>query len=343
MPAYKDKNRGTWYAKFNFKDWQGKTRQKIKRGFAKKSDALDFEHEFKAQYSQLPSITLQTLATAFLQDYRVNHRANSLRLAERNTRRHILPYFASTPVDKITPLMIRKWQTQIRGLDLSESTKSGIQTTFKTLMRFAVKFYNLPRSPFESADKLGNIETRPVFITLEEWKKVDDSITDLHDKAFYNLLFWTGIRLSECRGLQPADFDFGQCEINITKQLNGKTLTPPKTKGSVRVVSCPKSVMQLAKQYLDSYIEVPAMPFALYSPEWLNIRFKKYCQRVGLSGVTIHALRHSHASLLIKQNIPITVISKRLGHSSPTMTLRIYSHAYSDDLQSVGEILENLK
>jgi integrase len=47
--------------------------------------------------------------------------------------------------------------------------------------------------------------------------------------------------------------------------------------------------------------------------------------------------------LVIRQNVPITVISKRLGHSSPTMTLRIYSHAYNNDMQNVGNMLENLR
>ena len=343
MPAYKDKIRNSWFAKFNFKDWQGNTKQKIKRGFTKKSDALAFEHEFKAKYSAMPSISLQTLATAFLDDYSINHRENTFISAERNLRLYILPYFPKMPIESITPLIIRKWQRIIIERGLAKSSMHAIQTTFKSLMKFAVKYYNLPKSPLDNADTLGEISTRPTFIELGEWKRIDEVIEKKHDKAFYNLLFWSGIRIGECRGLTPQDFDFDKNEISINKQLSGTKVIPPKTKGSYRTVSMPQFVMNTVKDYFDSLIECPEYPFAVLSVPTQSKRLKAYCKKAGIKDINIHALRHSHASLLIRLNVPITVISKRLGHSSPTMTLRIYSHAYNDDMQNVGTMLENLK
>jgi integrase len=50
-------------------------------------------------------------------------------------------------------------------------------------------------------------------------------------------------------------------------------------------------------------------------------------QRAGLTGVSLHSLRHSHASELLSKGAPITAVSERLGHASPNITLSIYSHA----------------
>jgi len=60
---------------------------------------------------------------------------------------------------------------------------------------------------------------------------------------------------------------------------------------------------------------------------------------IGRPEITFHALRHSHASLLIHSNVPVTVIAARMGHSSPQITLSTYAHLYSnDDAQAAAAI-----
>ena len=67
MPAYKEKN-NTWSSKFKYKDWLGKTRQKCKRGFLKKKDALDYEMEFKSKYMHTPDIMFSALVDNYMRD-----------------------------------------------------------------------------------------------------------------------------------------------------------------------------------------------------------------------------------------------------------------------------------
>ncbi|MBR2179145.1 MAG: tyrosine-type recombinase/integrase [Selenomonadaceae bacterium] len=61
----------------------------------------------------------------------------------------------------------------------------------------------------------------------------------------------------------------------------------------------------------------------------------------GLKPIRIHDLRHSHASLLIYNGFPITLISKRLGHKSPDITLKVYSHMYKESGKKVAQFLQN--
>ena len=69
MPAYKDTKRGTWYASFNYKDWQGKQKTALKRGFATKREAVQYETEFKQKKSGTMDMDLK----AFYEVYKEDH------------------------------------------------------------------------------------------------------------------------------------------------------------------------------------------------------------------------------------------------------------------------------
>ena len=60
MPAYRDEKTKTWYAKFRYVDWQGKSKHTTKRGFKTKKEALNYEHEFKATAQERVDITIDS-------------------------------------------------------------------------------------------------------------------------------------------------------------------------------------------------------------------------------------------------------------------------------------------
>ena len=64
-------------------------------------------------------------------------------------------------------------------------------------------------------------------------------------------------------------------------------------------------------------------------------------QKAGLPNVSLHSLRHSHASQLLSDGAPVTAVSERLGHASPNITLGIYSHALPADNQAVAKLWNN--
>jgi integrase len=61
-------------------------------------------------------------------------------------------------------------------------------------------------------------------------------------------------------------------------------------------------------------------------------------RKVGLEGVSMHSLRHSHASSLLSKGVPISVVSERLGHSDQNITLSIYSHALPADSNAAAKV-----
>ncbi len=79
-------------------------------------------------------------------------------------------------------------------------------------------------------------------------------------------------------------------------------------------------------------------------PDSLTHAFTFYAKKAGLVGVTLHGLRHSHASIMLKEGVSLKVIQERLGHSGISGTADIYSHVspdlHRDAVERFGEALE---
>ena len=95
-----------------------------------------------------------------------------------------------------------------------------------------------------------------------------------------------------------------------------------------------------SKNYIDSLDEVTEPLFTIMSSSLLRT-LGKYAAKAGLKSIHLHDLRHSHASLLIHNSFPITLISKRLGHKSLDITLKVYSHMYKESGEQVAQFLQN--
>ena len=79
MPAYYDEKTKSWYCKFNYIDWNGKRRQKMKRGFSKKIDAKDWEHRFIVALKYDSKTTIGTITETFLQEIAPRRRCTTIR------------------------------------------------------------------------------------------------------------------------------------------------------------------------------------------------------------------------------------------------------------------------
>ncbi|MBR1397884.1 MAG: site-specific integrase [Selenomonadaceae bacterium] len=342
MPAYRDEKTKTWYVKFRFRDWQGKSKHTTKRGFKTKKDALNYEHEFKATAEERVDITVASLAEKYLEDRRLYVKASSFSFIEQTIRVHILPYIGALKLTELSPSVMRHWQNELKKQNFSPSTLSGYNRRCSALLNFAVKYYGLNSNPLRAIGSIGQAENRVDFWELSEFQHFITFVKNPRHRICFLLLFYSGMRIGELRALNAGDFDFDNNQISITKsrmRINGE-ITTPKTKYSIRIIDMPPKIMQEVKNYIDSLDEVTTPLFTLdLSP--LSMALKKYATKAGLKPIRIHDLRHSHASLLIHNGFPITLISKRLGHKSPDITLKVYSHMYKESGTKVAQFLQD--
>jgi integrase len=166
----------------------------------------------------------------------------------------------------------------------------------------------------------------------------------------------TGMRRGELLALEWSDLDWDKAVLEVSKSLEEtkRGLRVKSTKsGETRRFSVPADVLDVLREHYSrqqrdremhgsDYTELNLI-FARpdgqhYNPDKLGLRVRRAMQAAGLHGVSLHSLRHSHASELLSQGTPITAVAERLGHASPNITLGIYSHALPVDNQAAAQL-----
>lgn len=124
MPAYKDKERGTWYASFYYTDWRGDRKLKKKRGFPRKKDAEEYEREFLRKEAQSCDMTFGSMTKLYMDDMRPRLRESTMRSKEYLIEGKILPFFGSLPLNAITPAHVRNGRLKYSRKILRPPTRS---------------------------------------------------------------------------------------------------------------------------------------------------------------------------------------------------------------------------
>ena len=165
---------------------------------------------------------------------------------------------------------------------------------------------------------------------------------------FILLVAKTGLRFSEALALTPSDFDFTQQKIKITKTWNYKNVTggfgETKNFSSKRTLSIDP---QLCRQFRKLTKRLKADELIFISGRvfnsTVNSRLKFLCKKADIPIISLHSLRHTHASLLIYAGVSIASIAKRLGHSSVTTTQETYLHIIQElENQDNDKIIRHL-
>ena len=163
------------------------------------------------------------------------------------------------------------------------------------------------------------------------------------------LIIKTGLRFAEALALTPQDFDFVRHRLHITKTWNYKQseggFMPTKNKASVRSLYLDKT---LSKQFRQLVKKQPrGWPIFVKAPVFnssVNYRLIRLCQQAGIPEVTLHSLRHTHASILLFAGISVASVSRRLGHASITTTQEVYLHIIQElEAQDTRKMMKYLK
>lgn len=166
---------------------------------------------------------------------------------------------------------------------------------------------------------------------------------------FILLIAKTGLRFSEALALTPKDFDFSQQKLNITKTWNYKDFNggfqPTKNLSSVRKIQIDWQItMQFSQLVKECNEEQPIfVKQARVFNSTINNRLRVLCEKSDIPVITIHGLRHTHASLLIFAGVSIASVANRLGHSSMNTTQNTYLHIIQElENQDNNKIMQHL-
>ena len=147
---------------------------------------------------------------------------------------------------------------------------------------------------------------------------------------FILLVAKTGLRFSEALALTPKDFDFAHQCITVCKTWNYKGnggFLPTKNKSSVRKVQID---WQMIIQFSELIKKVPEDELLFVKGKVYNSTVNdilcRYCKKANIPVISIHGLRHTHASILLFAGVSIASVARRLGHSSINTTQKTYLH-----------------
>ncbi len=358
MSVLKDQKRGTWLFRTYVEDKYGNLKQKSRSGFKTKGEAKLVEQQFiKDSKKDYTLLSFHDLYKEFVKHKSQNLKPQSIRSIKSRFENHILPFFKDYKIHKIDQKVYLDWKDHIINKHFGYKYNSSLHGAVVSILNYAMDFYNLEKN---IASKVGNFSKQEYIKKVDFWTYAEfnvfiNNVDDDLYKTLYITLYNTGLRLGECLALNWLDLENGYLKVNKTlakeKRNNDYIFTTPKTKQSNRQIKLDNTTLKLLddlKKHYQNYIGFEEKWFIFgglvpLSQSTVGRRKKGYCVKANVKEIKIHDLRHSHATLLLSKGIPVTVISKRLGHSDMTMTLNTYSHLIPEDENKAVDLLNNLE
>lgn len=353
MGAFKNKDNGTWIVQFRYVDWRGENKQVFKRGFATKKEAQEYEREFRMQKSADVTMNFGTFVELYGKDIRPSLKENTWLTKEHIIKEKILPYFNKKRLCDIAAKDVIAWQNEMRnatskgGKKLSQTYLKTIHNQLSALFNHAVRFYGLKVNPAATVGNMGKAEYKEMlFWTTEEYAKFANEMMNKPLSYYaFQMLYWCGIRVGELLALTPADFDFNNKTVTISKsyqRLHGEDIiTSPKTPKSNRTIKMPQFLCDEMQDYISMFYEAGENDRIFpISKSYLHHEMDRGSDKAGVKRIRIHDLRHSHVSLLIDKGFQPLAIADRVGHESVDITYR-YAHLFpSKQIEMVNTLDE---
>ena len=340
MPVYKDAKTNTWYVKDRYKDWTGKTKHLMKRGVARKREAVEWEGAFHQRLDSSLDMTFADFYQIYQQNIGSRLKASTWATKAAIIETKLLPFFGELRLRDISSVEVIQWQNQMmkertpQGKPYSQTYLKTLHNQLSAIFNHAVRFYKLSQNPARTAGAIGEKEGGEMKIwSEEEYRRFSEAIMD-KPVSFYcfELLYWCGIREGELLALSRGDFDLNRRELRITKtyhRIHGEDqITTPKTRQSVRTVALPAFLCEEMQEYFSMQYDLrPTDRVFPVSKSFLGREILRGAAISGVKRIRVHDLRHSHVSLLIHMGYSAVAIAKRVGHKSIDITYR-YAHLF---------------
>ncbi len=353
MPAYKNKNTGQWYVMTQYTDWHGDRKQKCKRGFETRKEALDWEHTFHLQNGANLDMTFEAFFELYEKTMRPRLKENTWHSKEHIVRTKIMPFFGHRKMNEISKNDVVTWQSRLlasrdeNGNAYSPCYLKTVHNQLSAILNFAVRYFDLRSNPAALVGNMGKERRKEMQIwTQEEYRKFSEAAMD-DPTMFYafEVFYWTGIREGELLALTPADFDFEKKTLRINKsyqRLNGEdVITTPKTDKSNRIITLPSFLCDEMKDYFSQIYGLKKKQRIFHFTKHSLLRAMiRYSKEAGVKRIRIHDLRHSHVSLLIDMGYSAVAIADRMGHESIAITYG-YAHLFPSKQIDMAEKLDS--
>ncbi len=374
VAGHLQEKKGIYYMVLNFVDETGKRKSKWistklpVKGNKRRAEAMLMEERRKYTSNE---ITTRPNSNMLFSDYMlywlkyVKHEVDVTTYAgyKRNVESRIVPYFKPR---KITLGGLRAYDIQdfytycMEVLEITNNTVIHYHANISTALNYAVRMDMIPMTPMKKGMRPQAVPFQGKFYTLDETEHLIAVIQ--HDPVEFPVLMaaFYGLRREEVSGLQWPNIDFHLNTITIAHtvvqvSIDGKTTIVAKdrakNKSSYRTLplvpqfralllymkahqeECQKMCGNCYHKTDYIYVNDLGIP---YQPNYITQRFASVLKKFGLRKIRYHDLRHTCASLLLKNGVPMKDIQAWLGHSDYNTTANIYAHLDTTSKEETG-------
>jgi integrase len=343
----------TWAYKVYYYD-NGKQKAVSKSGFKTKAEAKDASIIRENEMLQGKNFSKErTFLADYMENWRKLYKDNVVSLKTLQQIRIVTNYVRkhyNLMLKDITHENYQEFLNIVAETHAKETVKK-YHTYVKAALKYAVRTNVLTINPAEGAILKGiDSKTKKEelkFLSLDEFQSLEESlIKDIRSDytTRYIILFsmYTGARFGECLGLTWDCVDFENEKIRIEKGFDyhfTNDFTEGKTKSSKRTIDVSKKLLNWLKELPQDHSFV----FERVSNNAVNKSLQKALMRAKIKKqVTFHALRHTHASILLSKGVQLLTVSKRLGHADPNITLQTYAHVLDEMKDSESDKIKQI-
>lgn len=334
------------------KDANGKRIQIKKRGFKTKDEVKKALREAqveadKGAYVQPSKMTYGEYLTEWIRAKKQQISSQTAHVTEVYMRTHIVPELGGINLTQLNPLIIQRFLSTLQDKGLADSTIKRIYNIVNTSLNAAVKQQIINRNAASLIDK-PRVKRKEIEVWDVNEVQAFLNYAQTYTRYYiaFHLALTTGMRQGEILGLRWMDVDFDRNMISVRQTLshNGKEIIHgAKTATSIRTISIDvhtvtilqkhmrvvkREMLALGKSFSHEDLVVCNGLGTKANPRNINRIWYKLLEKTELKKITFHDLRHTHASLLLKNNTHPKVVSERLGHSSIKITIDLYSHLF---------------
>ena len=378
MASYEQLSKYNWKATVSLGYENGKQLKTRKQGFKSKKDAEKWVTETLSQKHKgyVTTADSNTLFKDYINKWFDEYKSQNIGINTKTNYRsridiHIIPKLGSYKLNKITNVIIQDFYNSLICEGMKPSSVKKIMETLNGVFKYAQKsklIYTIPT----------DIEKQPMNKSkVEYWvqDEIDFYLNQIKGTYLYTPILieiFTGLRVGELCGLRWCDIDFDNKYLTVNNQViydrQLKMLVFSKilkTDTSHRKITLPQILIDHLQTIKH---DVSATNFVVLNreglmcnPRNLSMNFTQSIQKykysiedmkkddkkipnnyMQLKQITFHALRHTHATLLIFNGENIKVISERLGHKNISTTLDTYTHVMDDMKNNTADLLDSV-
>jgi integrase len=355
---YQRESDGKWCASVDLGFVNGKRRRKVIYGKTRKEVADKLKAIHRDQAAGINVATGRQTVKAFLERWlEVSKQRNKTRTYEgyeRIVALYLVPHLGHIVLGKLAPEHV---QMMIDRLALAPNTVRNIRAVLRRALNQALKWKLVSRNvatlvetPRITQEEMSALDQQQARVLLRVLK--GDRL-----EALYRVALSLGLRRGEVLGLRWQDIDLDTATLRIAQTVQrtrtqGLIIDTPKTKSSLRTLSIPPVLLAVLKRHrsrqegegIDNphdlvFISTTGTPL---EPDNITHRFKAFAKAAELpDDIHFHSLRHSCATLLLAQSVPMYVVKDILGHDQISTTMK-YTHPTPETMRDATAELDLL-